>query len=70
MSALGEDIALDLIPRIGACEDSFYMSDARFSAPDLSSMGEQAAAEFSAIHPEISQDAVQALAWCYTYDYK
>lgn len=70
VATFGEDTALDLLPRVKECEDSFYLSGARFSAPDLISMGEQAAAEFRGIHPEISQEAVRALTWCYTYDYK
>jgi hypothetical protein len=26
--------------------------------------------DFQAIHPEVSDTAAQALAWCYTYDYR
>ncbi len=66
----GCDAALDLLPRVTALEDSFYMSDARLTAPDLDSMGITASAEFREIHPELSPLAVRALAWCYTYDYK
>ena len=70
VEAFGADEAADLMPMIRQLEDDFYASDARFSAPDLEQMGEAAAADFQVRHPEISEAAVKALAWCYTYDYK
>ena len=70
VEAFGEDAALDLVPRVKALKDSFFMSEAKWTAPDLVTMGNQAAAEFREIHPEISEEAVQDLAWCYTYAYK
>lgn len=66
----GEDIALDLLPLIRHLENEFYESDAKDTVDDLAEMGEAAAARFRGLHPEISADAVRALAWCYTYDYK
>jgi len=33
-------------------------------------MAELASAEFARKHPEISAEAIRALAWCYTFDYK
>jgi hypothetical protein len=66
----GSDIAADLLPRIRELEDDFYASDARFTVSDLKVMGEVAADQFRKAHPEISDDAVRAFAWCYTYDYK
>ncbi len=48
----------------------FYASDARLTAVDLQEMGSVAMAEFRARHPRVSEDALQALAWCYTYDFK
>jgi hypothetical protein len=36
----------------------------------LASMGDRAADEFRARHPEISEDVVPALAWCDTFDFK
>jgi hypothetical protein len=33
-------------------------------------MARQASAEFAAKHPDISAEAVKALAWCYTFDYR
>ncbi len=61
---------MDLLPGVTALADSFYMSEAWSTAADLQSMGIAASAEFRKIHPEISASAVEALAWCYTYDYK
>lgn len=66
----GPEDAADLLPQLRHLEDSFYASDARFTVADLKEMGHIAASQFHEIHPEISEDAVRALAWCYTYDYK
>ena|SRR5215469_18108742 len=66
----GSQLAADLVPRIRQLEDDFYASDARFTVADLAEMGMVAASQFRQRHPETSEDAVQALAWCYTYDYK
>jgi hypothetical protein len=33
-------------------------------------MGNRAAEDLSKLQPEVSEDAVKALAWCYTFDYK
>ena len=66
----GDPDWLDLLVRVRRLEDDFYRSSARLEVPDLHEMGQQAAADFRALHPEISEDAVQALAWCYTYDHK
>jgi hypothetical protein len=67
---LGADAAAELLPRIRALEDDFYATDARFKAPDLVTMGNMAADDFRRQHPEISEEAVEALACCYTWDYK
>jgi hypothetical protein len=66
----GPDAAIDLLPAVHRLEDEFFASDARFFATDLKEMGDLAAERFRRIHPEISEDAVHALTWCYTYDYK
>lgn len=70
VDAFGEERALDLLSRIKTLEEEFYESDARVTASDLREMGDRAAAEFRARHPELSEDAVEALAWCYTFDFK
>ena len=66
----GADLATELAPAISKLEDDFYSSDARHVASDLATMADLAAAQFRARHPEVGEEAVRALAWCYTYDYK
>lgn len=66
----GASTTADLLPRIRELEDDFYASNARFTVSDLGEMGHVAADQFRETHPEISDNAVRALAWCYTYDYK
>lgn len=66
----GMDGANALLPLVRALEDEFYESDARHIAADVKAMGEQASAEFRVEHPELSDDAVAALAWAYTFDFK
>ncbi len=67
---VSDAVETDLMPIVKALYEDFYKSEARHTAPTLKEMGEQAALEFRLRHPEISDDAVIALAWCYTYDYK
>lgn len=70
VAAVGSDRAEQLMPRIREVEDDFYASDARFVATDLKEMGDLAIADFQRRRRDVSDAAVQALAWCYTYDYK
>jgi hypothetical protein len=58
------------MPLVRELEDDFYESDARYVAADLPEMGQLASAEFARKHPEVSAEAIRALAWCYTFDYK
>ncbi|MDQ6948994.1 MAG: hypothetical protein M3256_22720 [Actinomycetota bacterium] len=66
----GEDVGIDLVPRVKEMATEFSSSDARLYAATLSEMGARAASEFRQHHPELAEDAVQALAWCYTFDFK
>jgi hypothetical protein len=66
----GIELAGSLMPAIRQLEEDFYTSEARDVATDLREMGEIAASEFREKHPEVSEEATAALAWCYTYDYK
>jgi hypothetical protein len=70
VSRYGEDLALALLPVLRGLATDFYASDAKDTASGLQEMGDAAAAQFRTRHPEISEAAVQALAWCYTYDHK
>jgi len=62
--------AAELMPEVRKLVDNFYASDARFVVADLKAMGDAAAADFRRLHPDITYDAVAALAWCYSFDYK
>ena len=64
----GEQAAALLLPLLRAVVAEFYSSDARATAIDLTEMERLCVAHFSGKHPELSQDAVRALAWCYTFD--
>ena len=66
----GVDAAVDLVPLINALEEDFYTSTAYQAVPGLAEMADQAASEFRERHPEISNDAVEAFAWCYSWDWK
>jgi hypothetical protein len=59
-----------LLAEVLRLEADFYGSRAWAVVSDLSAMGDLAADEFRAMHPEVGEDAVQALAWCYTFDYR
>jgi hypothetical protein len=58
----------DLLNAIEALAKDFYSSEAVHEVADLAEMGDRAAAEFRERHPEIAEDAVDALRWCYTFD--
>jgi hypothetical protein len=69
-SELGVRYTDELMLQVHDLEEDFYKSTAYMTAPDITAMGERAAAEFRASHPEIPDAIVEAFAWCYTYDYK
>lgn len=62
--------AAELEPALQALEDEFFESDARHVAADLQDMHRRAFADFKRKHPEISDEAVHALAASYTFTYK
>jgi hypothetical protein len=66
----GEDLARDLLPEVLRADREFSESDARFTVADLVAMGEVAAERFRELRPELTESAVRALAWCYTFDNK
>lgn len=70
LERFGADTALDLLPAVKNLESDFYASDARHRARTLVEMGHQAAADFRLRHPEVAEKAIEALAWCYTFDFK
>jgi hypothetical protein len=66
----GRDKARELVPVVRRLAAEFYESDARLFAADLVTMGDEAAARFRSLHPDLTEESVEALAWCYTFDYK
>lgn len=70
VQAFGQEEARALLPRIRELHHEFYRSDARHTEPDLGGMADKAAQQFRALHPEISEEAIRALAWCYSFDNK
>jgi hypothetical protein len=66
----GADVPLELITEVHRLYEEFYASDARLTSRDIMEMGRQASDRFRGLHPEIHEDAVKALAWCYTFDFK
>jgi hypothetical protein len=70
IAALGEERALTVLRVVLELKREFYESDARHTVADLAEMGDVAAEQFRRVHPEISDEALSALAWCYTFDYK
>jgi hypothetical protein len=67
---IGADAALDLLPIIRQMQDEFYESDAYNTMANLDEMAHTAAAEFRTRRPELSDEAIDALAWCYAWDWK
>jgi hypothetical protein len=67
---IGADAARDLLPNIRRMQDEFYESDAYNTVAGLDEMARTAAAEFRGRHPELSDEAIDALAWCYSWDWK
>ncbi len=70
VSRFGAEIAAELLPAIKSLMDEFYLSDAKYTASDLVAMGKIATEEFRAKHPEITEEVLKALAWCYTFDFR
>ena len=66
----GEARGLDLLLAVRSLEADFYGSEAHLTEPDLQMMTARAAAEFRSRHPDASSTLVDALAWCYSFDYK
>jgi hypothetical protein len=58
------------MPIVRALEEDFCSSTANQVVSGLVEMADLAASEFRGRHPEISDDAVEALAWCYSWDWK
>jgi hypothetical protein len=66
----GPDKARDLMPVVRNLEKEFYKSDAEFTVADLAEMMDVASAQFEKLHPELTNEAIEAFAWCYAYSKK
>ena len=64
----GAEVASELLPAIKSLMDEYYLSSANHTASDLAEMGRIATEEFQKRHPEIADEVLKALAWCYTFD--
>lgn len=70
ISRFGSEAASELLPQIRSLVDEFYLSDAKLTAVDLGEMARVAIEEFKAKHPEVADEVLKALAWCYTFDFR
>jgi hypothetical protein len=66
----GWDRAAELLARARELEADFYATDAHSVVADHIEMVRRAADEFRVKHPHVEQRAVDALGWCYSFDYK
>jgi hypothetical protein len=63
----GADAAADLVPIVRQLVDEFFSADAPATAKDLEERGDVAEAAFCRKHPDLSDDAIKALRWCYDF---
>lgn len=70
VKSFGEKAAGALLPILEQLQADFYRSTAHNTVSGSREMAEQAADEFRVLHPELSDDAVAAFAWCYSFDWK
>jgi len=66
----GAETAAMLIGPVRQLAADCSASDAVDTAHTTVEMMERASDDLRAIHPEISEKAIQALAWCYSWDWK
>ena len=66
----GDDVAAKLLPVIKSLEEDFYSSDARLVARNVQEMEKLASEQFKRKHPTVADEIVEALAWCYSFDFK
>lgn len=70
VDVFGRDVALSMMPAVRRLEEELHESDAKHTAADLKETGDVAAAQFRTAYPDLSPEAIDALAWCYTFDNK
>lgn len=64
----GETAVPELLPILKGLKKEFDSADVSAVLSSLSDMGDAAAAQFRPKHPEITEDAIQALRWAFTFD--
>ena len=67
-NAYGRDRGAVILDALRLLKRDFDSSDAYLTGSDLASMIEQASREFRERHPELSDSAVRALSWAYTFE--
>jgi hypothetical protein len=67
---IGNEEANRLLPTLLELENKFYESDARHRAANSEEMLRLSTEWFQSQYPLLSRAAVEALGWCYTWDYK
>lgn len=70
LARFGRNGADELLPVLREIFDDFYASDARLKADNLADMCAMASERFRRRYPQMKASAVEALVWCYTFDYK
>jgi len=70
IARFGAETASELLPELGQLLDEFYKSDAKYRASNLMEMGQMAIEDFKTKYPDVRDDVLNALAWCYTFDFK
>jgi hypothetical protein len=66
---LGSLAAADLATEVTRLDEEFYATEPT-NDESLDVAADRAAAIFATRHPDLTSDAVDALRWCYTYDWK
>lgn len=66
----GSQLATEILPVIKTMEEEFYSSDAQFHAKDMEEMERISSEDFRKLRPDVAEEIVKALAWCYTFDYR
>lgn len=62
-------VAADLAAEVVRLDEEFYEVEPE-TGESLEASADRAAASFAERHPELTTAAVDALRWCYTYDWK
>ena len=70
VARFGTEAASELIPSMNLMLDEFYLSDAWRTAANPPEMYKKATTDFRVKHPEVADKVLEALGWCYTFDYK